>query len=129
MLSADHKRLVDSYIASRTWVQDLDMVLRRKEDSDWAESALYDAVWEQPAVGWELIREICRSANNTEILEELANGPLHQLLVEHTEVLADIETDARSEASVRALLASFWEEQPLPQEVKARVLRASQPEH
>jgi hypothetical protein len=129
MLSADHKRLVDSYIASRTWVQDADMVVRKKEDSDWAESALYDTVWEQPAVGWELIREICRSANSTEILEELANGPLHQLLVEHPEVLAAIETDARSEASVRALLASFWEEQPLPQEVKARVLRASEPEH
>jgi hypothetical protein len=129
MLSAEHKRLVDSYIGSRTWVQDADGVLRRKDDSDWAESALYDAVWEQPAVGWELIREISRSANSTEILEELANGPLHQLLVEHPEVLSDIETDARSQASVRALLGSLWEEQPLPQGVKARVLRASEPEH
>jgi hypothetical protein len=129
MLSAEHKRLIESYIASRTWMQDSDMVMRKKEDSDWAESALYDAVWEQPAVGWELIREICRSGNSTEILEELANGPLHQLLVEHPEVLSSIETDARSDASVRALLCSLWEEQPLPQEIKARVRRASEPEH
>jgi len=129
MLSAEHKRLVESYIASRTWIQDADMVLRRKDDSDWAESVLYDTVWEQPAIGWELIREISRSASSSEIFEELANGPLHQLLVEHPEVLSDIETDARSEASVRALLRSLWEEQPLPQEIKARVLRASEPEH
>ena len=129
MLSAEHKRLVDSYIASRTWIQDSDMVLRKKDDSDWAESALYDAVWEQPTVGWELIREICRSVSSTEITEELANGPLHQLLVEHPEVLSDIETDARADASVRALLGSLWAEQPLPQEVKARVRRASEPEH
>ena len=65
------------------------MVLRKKDDSDWAESALYDTVWEQPAIGWELIREISRSANSSEILEELANGPLHQLLVEHPEVLIE----------------------------------------
>ena len=129
MLSAEHKRLVESYIASRTWVQDADMVLRKKDDADWAKSALYDAVWEQPAVGWELIREICRSADSSEILEDLANGPLHQLLVEHPEVLSDIETDARSEGSVRALLRSLWEKQPLPQKTKARVLRASEPEH
>lgn len=105
------------------------MVLRKKADSDWAESALYDAVWEQSAVGWELIREICRSVNSDEILEELANGPLHQLLVEHPEVLAHIETDARSDASVRALLGSLWEEQPLPQDIEARVVRASEPQH
>ena len=105
------------------------MVLRKKDDSDWADGALYDAVWEQPAVAWELIREICRRANSGEIMAELANGPLHQLLAEHPQVLPDIETDARSDAAVRALLASFWQEQPLPAEVKARVLRASQPEH
>jgi len=103
------------------------MALRKQDDSDWAGGVLYDAVWEHPALGWQLIREIARSTQEGEILEELANGPLHQLLVEHPCVLSDIEAVATTDASVRALLSSIWEEQPLPPEIRARIDRAAQP--
>ena len=129
MLKPEHKRLVEAYIASRTWVLQDDMVLRQKDDSDWAEAALYDLAWEQPALAWEVMREIARATESDEILQELANGPLHQLLAEHASTLSDIESDAKAEAAVRRLLAAMWEEQPLPEGIKARVTRAAQGEH
>ena len=129
MLQPEHKRLVEAYIASRTWVLEDDMVLRQKDDSDWAEAALYDLAWEQPALAWEVMREIARATESDEILQELANGQLHQLLAEHSSTLSDIENDAKADASVRRLLAALWEEQPLPEEIKARVVRAAHGEH
>jgi hypothetical protein len=129
MLTPEHNRLVASYIAARTWIRGEDLVLRKEDDPDWATGALHDAVWEQPALGWELIREICRSTRDSAILEELANGPLHQLLVEHPELLHDIEGDARSDAAVSTLLSYFYEDNALPKELKERIYRASDFSH
>jgi len=129
MLTPEHKRLVASYIAARTWIWTEDRILRKEDDSDWATGALYDAVWEQPALGWELIREICRATSNPEILEELANGPLHQLLVEHPQLLHDIERDAQADAAVSTLLSYFYEDNALPDELKERIYRASDFSH
>jgi hypothetical protein len=129
MLDPEHKRIVESYIAARTWALSPDGLLRKQEDSDWAQGALYDAVWEQPRLGWALIREISRAAQSDEIYRDLANGPLHQLLVEHPEIMDEIETDAKSDGKVRTLLSHFWQDNALPDALKQRIARASHPQH
>jgi hypothetical protein len=129
MLDAQHQRIVDSYIAARTLVWGADGVLRRQDDSDWAQGALYDVVWEHPRLGWSLIREISRRTQTAEILDDLANGPLHQLLVAHPQIVTDIESDATADTGVRALLSHFYEDNALPEELRARVLLAREPRH
>ena len=105
------------------WTQD--GVLQRKDDSDWAEGALYDTVAESPVLAWELIREIARRDQSPELLQALANGPLVSLLCDqHKSVVSQLEADASSDLAAKAVLAHVWEENRLPPEIEAIIKKA-----
>ena len=105
----ERERLVHDYIAARTLVWDDSMVLRKKEPSDHAEGALYDMVWTQPTVAWDIMCDISRATAVDDILQSVANGPLHQMLREHPHMMDRIEQDAEVSAQVRSLLSHLWD--------------------
>jgi len=106
----ERERLVHDYIAAHTLVWDDSMVLRKKEPSNHAEGALYDMVWTQPTTAWDIMCDISRATAVSDILQSVANGPLHQMLREHPHMMDRIEQDAEVSAQVRLLLSHLWDD-------------------
>jgi hypothetical protein len=107
---SQRQRLVHDYVAARTLEWGSDMVLRKKEPSNRAEEALYEAVWKQPDVAWDIMCEISRATSVGDILQSIANGPLHQMLLEHPRIIDRIEKDAEASPQVRLLLSHIWDD-------------------
>ena len=54
-------------------------------------------------------RSISRATAVNDILQSVANGPLHQMLREHPHMMDRIEQDAEVSAQVRSLLSHLWD--------------------
>ena len=107
---SERERLVLEYIAAHTLVWGDDTVLRKKDPSDHAEEALYDAASTQPTVAWDIMCGISRATAVDDILQSVANGPLDQMLREHPHMMDRIEQDAQVSAQVRLLLSHLWDD-------------------
>ena len=130
MSPEDRSSLVDGYIGWFRWHLDSERVLRRAEETDWALDRLTDVLIENPALAWELICDIANRDQSEEVLDSLANGPLHSLLQSHAGlVLPAIEADALKSAHVADLLSYIWEDHGLPLQVWARVIALSGDDH
>ena len=106
----ERDRLVHDYIAAHTLIWDDSMVLRKKEPSNHAKEALYDMVWTQPTIAWDIMCDISRATAVNDILQSVANGPLHQMLREHPHMMDRIEQDAEVSTHVRLLLSHLWDD-------------------
>jgi hypothetical protein len=112
---SERERIVNGYIAARTWEWGTDMVLRKKDVSNHAEEALYETIWSQPDLAWALICEISQASSVDDILQSVANGPLYQLLLEHPRMMDQVERDATTSSQVRRLLSHLWDDSTDPQ--------------
>jgi uncharacterized protein DUF6869 len=106
----ERERLANDYVAARTLVWGDDMVLRRKQSTNHAEEALYEMVWKQPSVAWDVMCDISRSTSVDDILQSVANGPLHQMLGTHPHMMDRIEQDAAASPQVRLLLSHLLDD-------------------
>ena len=63
-----------------------------------------------PSGQWDIMCDISRATAVDDILQSVANGPLHQMLIEHPHMMDRIEQDAEVSAQVRLLLSQLWDD-------------------
>ena len=101
------------------WSYDLESPERDK--FDWVGDFEYEATYEKPELGLELILEVLRLDPSIEIIEVLAAGPLEDLLSQHGEsMITKIEFLARNNGKFANLLGGVWQNS-MPEEVWNRV--------
>jgi len=79
------------------------------EDSFWAWEELDQLCSNQPDVGLATILQILATDQSDAVFENLAAGPLEDLLVRHGEEFIDrVEAEARRNPSFKLLLGGVW---------------------
>lgn len=91
------------------------------EDNFWAFEALYDLVSEDPEEAWPTILQILRLDQSPSVMENLAAGPLEDLLAKHGPAFIDrVEAEAVRDPIFAKLLGGVWRNR-MTDEVWARV--------
>ncbi len=81
-----------------------------REKFTWVDDFEYEATYENPEVGFELVLNILRRKPTIEIIEVLAAGPLEQLLSNHGELVIEwVEKEAKSNKEFAGLLGGVWQ--------------------
>ena len=84
----------------------------------------WSLVREKPERAWQLILEILRRDNSSNVLENLSAGMLEDLLVYHRNMMIDrVEAEARSNPLFAKLLGGVWRND-MAEEIWVRVQRA-----
>jgi hypothetical protein len=110
-----------------TWIkhhQDQRATGKVPEETFWAWDELDRLCWKYPEQAWDTILQILEADQSDVIRENLAAGPLEDLLVHHgAKIIARVEEKARQDPRFRLLLGGVWERSIQP-EVWARVEKA-----
>lgn len=105
---------------AQAWIRRYEIVQKHGDNSHEAKATFddferfTDAVRHDPERAWAAILIVVKSTNNEFVLENLAAGPLENLLVEHGDAFVDrIEYQAGNE-QFRWLLRGVWGERVAP---------------
>jgi hypothetical protein len=75
----------------------------------WANTRVSELCRHEPALALQVIRDILRRDSSDKVVENLAAGPLEDLLVYHgPDVIDEIEALATSDPEFRGLLGGVW---------------------
>ena len=81
-----------------------------KSETQWAYNALDELIATDPKIAFEVIVAIFNKTENEFVLENLAAGPMEDLLVRHgNEIICDVEKFTVTEPKFSHLLAGIWE--------------------
>ena len=108
---------------AKAWVEmwSYDLESLERDNFDWVEDFEYEATYEKPEIGLELVLEVLRLEPSNEIREVLAAGPLENLLSQHGEsLITKVEFTARNNRKFANLLGGVWQ-QSMSDEVWNRV--------
>jgi len=76
----------------------------------WTHIKFWDLAEEQPDLCWELILKTLNTDESTLVLENLAAGPLEDLLAKHgASVIERVEHEARKNPKFASLLGGVWQ--------------------
>jgi hypothetical protein len=82
---------------------------RSQRDEFWAFELLTNLTSRDPEAAWHIILEILRRDQSDRVCENLAAGPLEDLLVKHgPEFIAKVEARAAEDVAFRQLLGGVW---------------------
>lgn len=86
------------------------------EDTSWSWVGLKKFVRHDPELAWELILQVLATDQSDVIIENLAAGPLEELLVYHGEKFIErIKKQAEQDSDFNELLGGIWEDDISPE--------------
>jgi hypothetical protein len=100
------------YVA-KAWVEMWSYGLESPERDKfaWVADFEYEATYENPEIGFQLVLEVIKLDPSKEIIEVLAAGPLESLLSHHGEsMIRKIELEAKTNSKFTNLLGGVWQQ-------------------
>jgi hypothetical protein len=83
---------------------------KQPDDRFWAWQKLDSLCRDEPELAWSVILEILQRSGSEQVRENLAAGPLEDLLTKHGHHFIDrVETEAQRNPHFRSLLAGVWQ--------------------
>lgn len=120
MTADEKKRVVKAWIALQNA-----MSKTQKDRHSWAHSHMWNIVRDDPDLAWEIILAILDEDSRDKVIENLAAGPLEELLGTHGEaVIERVELHARQRPEFRHLLGGVWQNS-MPDTIWAKVQKAA----
>lgn len=115
------KQVVEAWIELQRTPRESD----RHKQLFWSFDRLDDLIRTQPAKAWPVILDILRADPSDKILQNLAAGPLEDLLVRHgSSFIDDVEAEAGRDPMFRKLLGGVWK-RDIVDDVWDRVVRCA----
>lgn len=108
---AEKDELICAYISrySRPFTLTADHVLEKTDENFWAYEKFDELVKCSPDIAFELIIRTLAQTENDDVLDNLAAGPLEDLVRVHGErFIGQIEVQARKDEKFRRLLGGLW---------------------
>ena len=107
MRTSNIKEVAKAWV--KMWSYDLESSDREKYE--WVEDFEYEATYENPDIGFQLVLEILKLDPDVETIEVLAAGPLENLLSQHGEsMISKVEFEARNNDKFAYLLGGVWQQ-------------------
>lgn len=98
----------DKELIARSWVERY-QISTTKAETQWAYDKLDDLITINPKLALEIIIVIFNKTNDEFVLDNLAAGPLENLLVRHgNEIITDIEKYTLAHPKFSDVLAGIW---------------------
>lgn len=95
----------------RQWIalQKVDVGSEEHADLAWAANQIAVLTWKEPDTAWEAILGILARDHSERVMENLAGGPLEDLLVKHgPDVIERVEAEAQRNPRFAGILGGVW---------------------